>query len=125
MSLYQGRLITGMKNLFQIRWTYNRGEAITGGDYNWDFTVFYINFRFSETFAIINFVTNIFSIETLDKFRSIKFWSGNTGRIWLNFDNNLKFRGYPERLCISLFQNSKRKLFLMLLELKLIVLYVG
>ena len=31
MSLYQGRLITGMKNLFQIRWTYNRGEAITGG----------------------------------------------------------------------------------------------
>ena len=33
-----GGLITGMKNLFQILWAYNRG-----GDYNWDFTISSLN----------------------------------------------------------------------------------
>ena len=82
MGLYPEGLITGMKNLFQIWWAYNRGG---GGynleDYNRDFTVFYIKFRFCETFAVINFVTRIFSIETLDKLRTIQCWSGNTSRI--------------------------------------------
>ena len=38
----------------------------------------------------------------------------NTGRIQLNFYINLKFCGWPELLCINLFQNSKRKFFLIL-----------
>ena len=43
--------------------------------------IFYIKFRFCETFAVIDFVTKIFSIENMDKFRTIKCWSGKTGRI--------------------------------------------
>ena len=38
MGLYPGGLITGMKNLFQIWWVYNR-EAYNRRDYNRDFKV--------------------------------------------------------------------------------------
>ena len=40
MGLYPGGLITGMKNLFQIWWAYNRGGG-GEGDYNRDFTGFF------------------------------------------------------------------------------------
>ena len=49
--------------------------------------------------------------------------SGNTSRVQLNFNINLKFWGLPELLCINFFQKGKCKMFLMQLPTTICQIY--
>ena len=73
MGLYPGGLITGMKNLFQIWWAYNRGRTITG-ILRYIFCIFYNILIFFYIFYIFfYFVVNlIFTVSFLKIFSKLK-----------------------------------------------------